>query len=67
MRRAARALKVASMVDDIVAKAVPSQIDAIADAMTNAHRSMAHKKDLVERIDIDEDCDVKLLNTDVLI
>ncbi len=64
VRRAARALKVASMVDDIVAKAVPSQIDAIADAMTNAHRSMAHKKDLVERIDIDEDCDVKLLNTD---
>ena len=64
VRRAARAYKVASMVDDIVAKAVPSQIDAIADAMTNAHRSMAHKKDLVERIAIDEHCDVKLLNTD---
>lgn len=64
VRRAARALKVASMVDDIVAKAVPSQIEAIADAMTNAHRSMAHKKDLVERIDIDDDCDVKLLNAE---
>lgn len=63
-RRAARANKVALMVDEIVAKAVPSQIDAIAAAMTKAHRSMAHKKDLVERIAIDENCDVKLLNSD---
>lgn len=64
VRRAMRALKVASMVDEIVAKAVPSQIAAIAAAMTQAHRSMAHKKDLVERIAIDENCDVKLLNAD---
>jgi DNA sulfur modification protein DndD len=64
VRRAIRALKVASMVDEIVAKAVPSQIDAIAAAMTKAHRSMAHKKDLVERIAIDENCDVKLLNSE---
>lgn len=63
-RRAARANKVAGMVDEIVRKAVPSQIDAIASAMTEAHRSMAHKKDLVERIAIDEDCNVELLNTD---
>jgi DNA sulfur modification protein DndD len=63
-RRAMRALKVASMVDEIVARAVPSQIDAIAAAMTKAHRAMAHKKDLVERIAIDENCDVKLLNFD---
>jgi len=51
------------MVDEIVANAVPSQIDAIAAAMTKAHRAMAHKKDLVERIAIDENCDVKLLNS----
>lgn len=63
-RRAARANKVALMVDEIVAKAVPSQIDAIAAAMTKAHRAMAHKKDLVERIAIDENCDVQLLNAD---
>ena len=62
VRRAMRAHKVASMVDEIVAKAVPSQIDAIAAAMTKAHKSMAHKKDLVDRIAIDENCDVKLLN-----
>ncbi len=61
-RRAARADKVAQMVDEIVAQAVPSQINAIAAAMTTAHRSVAHKIDLVERIAIDENCDVKLLN-----
>ena len=64
VRRAIRALKVSSMVDEVVARAVPSQIDAIAEAMTKAHASMAHKKDLVERIHIAEDCDVQLLNTD---
>lgn len=62
VRRAMRALKVASVLDEIVARAVPSQINAIATAMTKAHRSMAHKKDLVEKIVIDENCDVKLLN-----
>ena len=61
-RRVSRANKVAQMVDMIVDKAVPSQIKAIADAMTSAHRSMAHKKDLVKRITIEENCDVKLLN-----
>jgi len=64
VRRATRAYKVASLVDEIVAKAVPSQIEAIAKAMTAAHRSMSHKKDLVERIHIDDDCDVKLLNSE---
>lgn len=66
VRRAKRALEVASMVDEIVANAVPSQIEAIASAMTCAHRSMAHKKDLVGRIEIDEGCDVKLLNSNGL-
>lgn len=64
VRRAMRALKVSSMVDEVVANAVPSQINAIARAMTSAHKSMAHKKDLVERIDIDADCDVKLMNSE---
>ena len=64
VRRAIRALKVSSMVDEVVARAVPSQIEAIAKAMTNAHASMAHKKDLVERIHIAVNCDVQLLNTE---
>ena len=63
MRRATRAHLVAGVVDEIVKKAVPSQINAIAKTMTTAYRSMAHKKDMVERVDIDEDCNVKLLNS----
>lgn len=62
LRRASRALKVATMVDSIVNQAVPSQISAVAKAMTQAHHSMAHKKDMVDRIDIDDDCQVRLLN-----
>jgi len=63
LRRASRALKVASMVDSIVAQAVPSQINAVAKAMTDAHHSMAHKKDLVDRIEITDECEVRLLNS----
>ncbi len=63
-RRAARANKVALMVDKIIAQAVPSQIDAIAEAMTAAHRSMARKKGLVQKIALNEDCEVQLLNAD---
>ncbi len=63
-RRVTQAQRVAQMVDEIVAKAVPSQINAIATAMTEAHRSMAHKKDSLARIAIDENCSVKLLDSD---
>ncbi len=63
LRRATRGDKVAALIDEIVKEAVPSQISQIAAAMTAAHRTMAHKKDLVERVDIDEGCNVKLLNS----
>lgn len=63
LRRATRADKMAALIDEIVAEAVPSQIAEIASAMTEAHRTMAHKKDLVEKVEIDEDCNVKLVNT----
>lgn len=43
-RRAACANKVAFMIDDIVLKTVPSQIETLAKFMTEAHRLMAHKK-----------------------
>ena len=64
VRRAKRARKVTTMVKDIASKAVPSQIDKIAQAMTEAHRAMAHKEGIVERIDINEDCEVRLLNSE---
>ena len=61
-RRNQSARNVRNMISDIVDKAVPYQVSDIAAEMTDAHRSMAHKKDLVERIEIDEKCNVKLLN-----
>ncbi|MGU3541369.1 DNA sulfur modification protein DndD [Methylobacterium sp. A52T] len=63
LRRATRGDRMAALIDDIVKEAVPSQISEIAAAMTAAHRTMAHKKDLVERVDIDESCNVRLLNS----
>ena len=63
LRRIKRAIEVASIVDEIVKKAIPSQIQAIADEMTKTYVSMARKKELVERIKIDENCNVQLLNT----
>lgn len=62
IRRAKRARTVVAMVKDIVGKAVPERFGNISDAMTEAYRSMAHKTDLIRRIEVDKDGDVKLLN-----
>lgn len=62
MRRAERARAVATMMEGIIDKAVPGQIDKISEEMTRAHRAMAHKKDLVQCIKIDDAGDVKLLD-----
>jgi DNA sulfur modification protein DndD len=61
-RRAAMALKVAAMIDELVTEAVPGQIDAVAVAMTSAHKHMAHKRDLVKSIEIDSECNLSLLS-----
>jgi DNA sulfur modification protein DndD len=61
VRRAAAADKVAMMIDAIIAEAVPSQIASVAEAMTEAYRSMAHKT-IVKRVEIDADCQVRLLS-----
>ena len=61
LRRAACAREVVTILGKIISKSVPEQMKKIADEMTKAHRKMAHKKDLIHRIDID-DGDVKLLN-----
>ncbi len=61
-RLANHAIAVANMVDAIVKSAVPNQIKEIAKAMTDAHRSMAHMNSIVHRIEIDEECNVKLMS-----
>jgi DNA sulfur modification protein DndD len=63
MRKATKADFVAVAIDEIVKQAVPSQIADIATRMTETHKLMSHKSDLVDRIDIDENCNVKLLNS----
>lgn len=61
VRRAARADKVASMIDAIIGEAVPGEISTVAAAMTEAYRAMAHKT-IVRRVEIDADCSVRLLS-----
>ncbi len=61
MRRAACARDVATMVNEIIERVTPKQMEKIGDEMTKAHRSMAHKKNLIQSIQI-IDGDVRLLN-----
>src|SRR5262249_52889206 len=60
LRRAQRADDVAEAIEAIVADSIPGQIGAVATAMTQAWQAMAHKT-AVKRIQIDPDCNVRLL------
>ena len=62
LRRAATAEKIAGVLDLIAADAVPTQIGAVAEAMTDAYRSIAHKGQRVDRIEIDKECNVRMLS-----
>lgn len=62
LRRARLAVAYADMIDELVRDAVPSQVGAVAQAMTDAFKSMARKKDMVARIEIEPDCTVRLLS-----
>lgn len=60
LKIAERADRVADVVEDIVKAAVPDQVGRVGAAMTVAYRAMAHKK-IVEKVSIDEDCEVTML------
>lgn len=60
LRRAALADKIAALLEQVIAECYPRHIDEIAEEMTDAYRSMAHKK-LLKKVEIAEDCSVKLL------
>ncbi len=62
LRRAAQAETVANLIDEILKDAVPTQVSAVAEAMTKAWKSMAHMSDRVDRIEITPACDVLMLN-----
>jgi DNA sulfur modification protein DndD len=63
LRKAAQAESVAALIDEILGDAVPTQVGAIAEAMTRAWKSMAHMADRVDRIEITRECEVKMLNS----
>jgi DNA sulfur modification protein DndD len=62
IRRANRAETMAAMIDQLVEKAVPGQVDAVAKEMTAALLAMAHRPELLSRVEIGPDCSVRLLN-----
>ncbi|MCX8098785.1 MAG: AAA family ATPase [Casimicrobiaceae bacterium] len=62
LRKAAQAESIVALLDAILAEAVPTQVRAIAEAMTKAWKSMAHMSDRVDRIDITDECQVRMLN-----
>lgn len=63
-RLKSRAEEICNLIDHIIQQTVPIQIKAVAKTMTEAYQAIAHKKDMVERIEIDESCNVQLLNAD---
>lgn len=62
LRRSALADKTAIMINSIVEEAFPSHVEDVAQAMTEAYLSMAHKG-VVEKICINYDCTVQLLGS----
>lgn len=62
LRLAASASKVIEVINEIIKKSVPTQIEDIANEMTKAYKFMAHKEDQVSEITIDSSCNVKLLD-----
>ena len=62
IRRAERADAMASLIDEILQEAVPTQCQAVAEAMTKAWKSMSHMDDRVEKIEISPECHVRMLN-----
>lgn len=61
-RMANRADQVAGMIDGLVKEAWPIQTQNVADEMTQAIRSMAHRGDYLSRVEIDEEGTVSLLS-----
>lgn len=61
-RQAELADRVAELTKSLLADAVPTQVGAVADAMTQAWKRMARKQGLVEKIEITDEGAVRLLN-----
>jgi DNA sulfur modification protein DndD len=62
LRRAGQAETAADLIDAILKDAIPTQVGAVAAAMTKAWKSMAHMSERVDRIEITPECEVKMLS-----
>jgi len=62
LKKAMQAESVAALIGEILEEAVPTQVEAIATAMTRAWKSMAHMSERVDRIEITPECDVLMFN-----
>lgn len=63
LKMAGLADKIAEMLESTIKEAFPSHINDVAKHMTKAYLAMAHKK-IVKKIEIDDDCRVRLLGSD---
>ena len=61
-QRADRAHAYSDLIDEILKEATPTQNGLVAKAMTEVWKSMAQLDDRLDRIDIDEECRVRMLN-----
>ena len=61
-RRADRANVASKVVREVIEKSVPCQVESIAREMIREYSSMAHKKDQVAQIRVDDNFAVKLLD-----
>lgn len=64
LRRAEMADEYVSLIDRLLVEAIPREIGEVAKEMTLAWKSMAHMSDRVDRIEITDDCRVKMLAID---
>jgi len=63
-RLAKRASQVMGMLNDLITDAWPMQANEVSVAMTAAVQAMAHRRDLLHRVEITQDASVKLLTPD---
>ena len=60
LKRSSLADKIAGMLNALIDEVIPIHIHDLSEEMTKAYRAMAHK-DIVKRIEILQDCTVKLI------
>lgn len=64
LHRAGQAENAARMIEDIIGKSYSHHVVNIAREMTVAFKAMAHKGNIISKIQIGDDCDIKILTPD---